>query len=179
MAIKDAISCSKCIGPIYQCPINKMSIMVTGCFHSFCVKCAKDWVKEIEKPCPLCRASIYQTRSGKDFVVIWNVFLRIIKKEPAEAGKVLATLSESEDSCSMCLDDFPEMGLYFNPQTQQFFHGDCKEEECRAITLKDVIHVVQAWAQKDASLQSKVVPAKPTLWERGWYYMSSTYRKWF
>lgn len=177
MAIKDAISCAQCTTPIYQCPVDKLSIVVTGCFHSFCVKCAKDWVKEIEKPCPLCRSSLYQRRSGKDFTVIWNVFLRIIKKDPQEAAKILASIS-NEDSCSLCLEDFPELNLYFNPITHQFCHKECSIEGDKIVTLKDIVHVVQVWTHKDADLRSKLVPSGPTLWERASYYLGDLYKKW-
>lgn len=157
--------CLDCNAP-FVCSVPKGKLVVTGCFHAYCIGCLKDWVASIEKPCPLCRKSICKIRSGKDFAVIWNIFLKIFEKSPSKVWDILKKNEDTKDNCSSCLEDFPSLSIRFDIEKKGLKHMNCGNSFLPEITVRDVIKVVEMCSSEDKKLHDRLTPSGPSYLEK-------------
>jgi len=154
MAILETCRCLKNRELIETCPIDRRQIVVTGCFHIFCISCLKEWIQSLEKECPLCRNIIFRKQSGKDFQVIWKIFLTLIDITPETVFQCLDQKSGEKEKCSTCLEDFPPLHIYIN------------EEKTKEITIKDVVDVVKFHSYKYEKLKNKLTPRRANFFDK-------------
>lgn len=170
------MNCSDCQNGISPA-VRKSTYVVTPCFHVFCIECLKQWVSKIEKPCPLCRVAIIQPRSGKDFITIWKIFVRIFNKDPDLVWKILSIQDNRTDNCSSCLEDFPNLDICYDMNKKIFKHLDCSKS-LPQLTMRDVVYIVNVYSSHNEELHDFLVPIPATIIEKmvSWFWNATKFR---
>lgn len=162
--------CARCSASFKEAdsPVPSNHCIVTACFHTFHPSCLKEWVTQAEKNCPSCRATCYQHQAGKDFPIIWKIFIKALSTHPSTVLEVLeSTVGETESSCPTCFEDFPVIPVHFDPETKRLEHQQCSSSSSKALLTLDIIsRVVQKCAEKDAELAQIMTPSPPSFYQR-------------
>ena len=161
--IHQCCACNQLIGP---CPVPEKQFLVTSCFHIFHQECLKDWVTVPVKTCPLCMNNCYQRQAGKDFQIIWKIFLIALEHMSEPTLEALGTSEYINGQCCICTDNHPPIPLFFDPEQKRLFHDSCAlPDNAVRLTADDIVAAVKKCAEKDAKLKEILTPSPPSSFE--------------
>lgn len=143
-------------------------VIVTRCFHAYHQSCLKEWVSIAEKSCPSCKTVCYQHQAGKRMSVIWKIFLKTLQIAPSTVCEVLQSIDPTEeDSCAICLEDFPVIPVVFDRERNRLFHQDCSPStDSIALTPNKISSVIRKYANQDSQLAALFKPSPPSFYQR-------------
>lgn len=152
---------------IDKTPIIAKQIVVTKCFHSYCISCLKNWVIELNKPCPICKKNIFRTESGKDFTIIWKIFSKILQTDPIFVENSLEKIDISNDACPVCQEDLIDLGVVLSDRQ---IHLECcdfeKVSQVYRLYIPTIVQIVKEYKEKDIVLTQVLTPRPMNWWDK-------------